>query len=106
MQIKQFVRLTSWGSVYNRTFPKATKYYDGIGANDSTNGFTRYLEIPLAEVRNEVFKHTYTDFAPMDGLDQYLAETLQPTTTGLHLNITYQLSIKMEYDIYCSNHPT
>ena len=105
IQVKQFVKLTAWGGVYRRTFTKGEKIFDGIAPFESSNGFTRYLEIPLCDMKSKVYKHKYTDIDPMDGMDTFLAETLQPTTNGINLNITYHLSVTMQYNTCCSNHP-
>ena len=93
INIKQFVILTAYSSVYRRTFKKGERIYEGVNANAKAIGTeSRYLEIPLYEMKNIINKHEYTDFGFYDE-DMYLAQTLQPTTTGLHLNITYYLII-------------
>ena len=97
--------MTSWGSVYRRTLNKGEKFFDGIEANKATEGFTRYLDIPLIELKGGVNTALFTDFTPIYNDEMYLAESVQPTTNGLHVSITYQLSIKLIYDTYCAKEP-
>lgn len=74
-------------------------------AETSTNGFTRYLDIPLYEMKTNVNRYEFNEFVNFQDTDYYLAETLQPTTNGVHVNITYQLSIKLHYGTYCADQP-
>eukprot|EP00343_Euplotes_focardii_P008540 CAMPEP_0205822174 /NCGR_PEP_ID=MMETSP0206-20130828/11256_1 /ASSEMBLY_ACC=CAM_ASM_000279 /TAXON_ID=36767 /ORGANISM="Euplotes focardii, Strain TN1" /LENGTH=213 /DNA_ID=CAMNT_0053118209 /DNA_START=694 /DNA_END=1335 /DNA_ORIENTATION=+ len=97
--------LTAYSSVYRRNFKKGEKNFDGVEPRTETEGFTRYLDIPLSELKGKVDAHQFTDFTPLDGADMYLAEAIQPTTNGLHLNITYKLSVKLCYDTYCATEP-
>jgi len=53
------------------------------------------LDIPLTELKGNVNPQVFSDFTPLYGEDMYLANGTQPTTSGLHVNITYQLSVKL-----------
>lgn len=63
------------------------------------------MDIPLYEIKSQVNASNFTDFSPLHAEDYFLAETLQPTTNGVHVNITYQISVKMVYDTYCASEP-
>lgn len=91
--------------MYRRTHKKGEKFFDGLGANEKTEGFTRYLDIPLYDMKGQVNTSLFHDFGKIRYDEQHLAETLQPTTNGVHLNITYQLSVKLDYDTYCADKP-
>lgn len=56
-------------------------------------------------MKGQVNTSLFHDFGKIRYDEQYLAETLQPTTNGVHLNITYQLSVKLDYDTYCADKP-
>lgn len=56
-----------------------TREYDGLQAGETTNGLTRYLEMPFAEIRRDVVNHKDK---PMTVDDQNLAHQLQPTCHG------------------------
>ena len=97
--------MRSWGSIYRRTHKKAEKFFDGIEENKATEGFSRYLDIPLSELKGEVNTSLFADFIPIQNNEMFLAESVQPTTNGQNVSITYQLSIKLIYDTYCAKEP-
>jgi len=65
-----------------------------------------YLEMPLYEIKNQINRNDYSDFGGIQDEDMYLAQTLQPTTTGVNLNITYKISVEPDYNTYCASVPT
>jgi hypothetical protein len=56
-------------------------------------------------MKGHVNTSLFGDFGNIHHDEQYLTESLQPTTNGIHVNITYQLSVKLVYDTYCANQP-
>lgn len=99
------MRLTSWTGVYRRTLNKGERFFEGVGAQEATEGFTKFLDIPLYEMKCKMDMNQFKDFEHLGAEDYALAETMQPTTSGVHVNITYQLSIKLVYDTYCASEP-
>jgi hypothetical protein len=64
-----------------------------------------FFDIPLSDMKGHVNTSLFDDFGNIYHDEKYLAESLQPTTNGAHVNITYQLSVNLEYDTYCANQP-
>ena len=105
ISIKQYVRLTAWTGVYNRHHKQAERQFDGVAANEATQGFSKFMDIPLYQIRSNVNTSLFGDFGNMNQDDYTLAESMQPTTNGLHVSITYQLSVKFIYGTCCANQP-
>jgi len=103
--IKQYIKLNSYSAVYNRNRKVGEKSYDGIGPREETEGHTRFLDISLAELKSEVNHQVFSDFTPIYNEEMALANCIQPTTSGLHVNITYKLEIKLMYNTYCATLP-
>ena len=103
--IIQSVVLTAYSGVYRRQIKVGERFYDGVPARTKAMGqYGRYLEIPLYELKNNVNRNNFKEFGILDE-DALLAQTLQPTTTGLSVNITYNLQVDLDYDTYWADMP-
>lgn len=71
------------------------KNYDGLGANQSTGGMNRYLELDLTGIKQQA--RSFEDGKVLSGDNLYLAEKLQPTSTGSIVKLYYQLTVFANY---------
>ena len=98
VKVKQFVHLRSTYNSYRETKTKAERIFDGLEANGSTEGFNRYLDIPLHTISGEVNSYRYGINLPLYDGNIYVDNSMQPTTTGHIVNISYSISIKLIYN--------
>ena len=74
--------------------------FDGIGENQRTDGMERYMELPLNEYHVKSDKNKFsTAFKDQD--DYYLGESIQPSTNGRLVQVSYTLNVVPEYNTVC-----
>lgn len=94
--LEQHVDLrASDGLTYTDRRVISQKNYDGLGANASTGGLNRYLELSLADIKQQA--RAFDDSKPLGKDDLFLAERLQPTATGSIVKLKYTLTIRANY---------
>ena len=94
---------SSDGGVYNNRHVLEQKNYDGLGANQSTGGMNRYLELDLSGIKQQA--KSFEDGKVLRGDDLYLAERLQPTSNGSIVKLYYQLTVFANYGSCCAEEP-
>jgi hypothetical protein len=77
--------------------------YDGLEANQSTNGLNRYLELSLATAKNKA--RSFDPNKPLKEEDRFLAEGLQPSCTGSIIKLWYTLTVFANYGTCCAEEP-
>jgi len=80
-----------------------TKDYDGIGANQSTNGLERYLELTLSNFENRVYEYEPGKAFAAD--DEFIAKQMQPTCSGKKVDLSYRLTVQAQYGSICADLP-
>ena len=104
IRLEQFVELKSGdGQNYHNRHVLEQKNYDGLGANQSTGGMNRYLELDLSGIKQQA--KSFEDGKILRGDDLYLAERLQPTSTGSIIKLYYQLTVFANYGSCCAEEP-
>ena len=92
IRLEQYVELRAGdGQTYNNRHILEQKNYDGLGANQSTGGMNRYLELDLSHIKQQA--KSFEDGKILAGDNLYLAEKLQPTSTGSIVKLYYQLTV-------------
>ncbi|CAI2368423.1 unnamed protein product [Moneuplotes crassus] len=103
--IKQFTQLKSESGIYKRSREIGSREFDGVQAREDTDGFSKLLQIPLNELESKMSHQLFYNFDPVYRDEVGLVNFIQPTTSGLHLNITYLLEVKLIYKIRCGKMP-
>ena len=104
ISLEQHVDLkASDGQTYSDRRVLSAKDYDGLAANASTGGLNRYLELGLADIRQQ--PRGFDDGKPLDADDLFLAERLQPTATGTAVKLRYTLTVRCNYGVCCAEEP-
>ena len=98
ISLEQHVDLrASDGQTYTDRRVLSQKNYDGLAASASTGGLNRYLELGLADIRQQ--PRGFDDGKPLDKDDLFLAERLQPTATGSTVKLRYTLTVRCNYGV-------
>lgn len=81
IRLEQHVELKAKdGHTYNDRRILEQKEFDGLGANQSTGGMNRFLELSLAGIKQQA--RPFEDGKDLDRDDLFLAEKIQPTAKG------------------------
>jgi len=92
IRLQQHVELRSKdGREYHDNRIISQKQFDGLGANQSTGGLNRYLELNLATIKQQ--PRSFEDNKSLDKDDLYLAERIQPTSKGAIVKLHYTLTV-------------
>lgn len=92
------------GHQYNDRRVLEEKKFDGLGANQSTGGLNRYLELSLRDIKQQ--PRSFDDQKSLDKDDLYLAEKIQPTASGSIVKLSYTLGIYPDYGTCCAQDPS
>jgi sporulation-control protein spo0M len=91
------------GRTYNETRVLENKQFDGLGANQSTGGMNRYLELSLSGIKQQA--RPFDDQKALDKDELYLAERIQPTAKGHTVKLHYTLAVTCDYGSVCAEQP-
>jgi hypothetical protein len=106
ISIKQNVKLTASTKVYDRSFLITERYFEGIPAKMSTNGFSRNLNIPLNEYKNKSDHSRSNIFKKLSEEEKELCKSMQPTTNGKNVSIVYELQVEFLYNTMGAAQPS
>ena len=103
--LKQHVLLKANSSEYRSELKIGEKSIDGVPTRSMAIGKNkRIIEIPLYEFRNKVNSRNFSD-SDFNYEDIHFAQNLQPSSSGINVNISYTITIELEYSTHCSSSP-
>ncbi|CAI2372467.1 unnamed protein product [Moneuplotes crassus] len=73
--------------------------YEGVGAFESTEGFTRDIEINLKYVTGTLLKKNFDAISDYSDKEIMLVKDLQASSSGSYTTISYHITIKLCYGI-------
>ena len=91
------------GRTYTNKLVLEQKEYDGLAANTATGGMNRFLELSLANIRQQA--RPFDDVKPLSADELYLAERIQPTSQGNSVKLWYTLTVFCNYGTCCAEEP-
>ena len=102
LKLEQKVELRGDGHEFKEDKTLVQRDFEGIGANEKTDGLNRFLELSTAGLRNEVRDKKKKEILPED---RNYGEMMQPTANGHIVKFYYELSVTSRYDVCCANTP-
>jgi hypothetical protein len=104
IRLEQHVELKAFdGFTYNDRRVLEHKRFDGLAANQSTGGMNRFLELSLANIRQQA--RPFDDDKKLNKDDLFLAEKIQPSSHGKFVKLWYTLTVNCNYGSICAEEP-
>ena len=100
IKLERHIELSaSDGKVWEDKRVLEQKDYDGLGAGQSTGGLNRFLELSLANLKNQVYD---IENKVLSSDDRFMAEQMQPTSSGVLVKLYYTLTVFSNHVSTCA----
>lgn len=103
IELVRSVRLSTGHHNFTQSDVIKQKNFEGVPAGQTTNGLTRYLELSLGEITNDISNRHKEKALNAD--DYHLAQQIQPTCVGSHVQLNYHINVRADYSTCCATLP-